>query len=62
MPHPGFSYYLAAARAAELRRQAQRDTLARAARRARRHQPGQPVPRLPAATRRVFTFLGARSS
>lgn len=55
------NYYLATARAAELRHQAQRDGLACAARRARRHQDGHPAPRLPAA-RRVLAFLTARSA
>jgi hypothetical protein len=60
--NPHLSYYLATARAADLRHQAQHDTLARAARRARRHQDGHPAPRLPAARRRVLAFLTARST
>ena len=63
--HPSLSYYLATARVAELHHQAQRDTLAHAARqarRARRHQPGQPAPRHPAAGRRLLTVLSARST
>jgi hypothetical protein len=60
--HPTISYYLATARADDLRREAQRDQLARAARHARRHQPGQPAPRLPATRRRLLTFLRARST
>jgi hypothetical protein len=59
--NPHLSYYLAAARAADLRRQAQRDALARAARHAR-HQDGRPAPRLPATRRRVLAFLTARSA
>ena len=57
--NPTISYHLAQAHQAELRHQAQRDTLARAARRARRvrtHQPGHPAPAHPAAAvRRVLT-------
>jgi hypothetical protein len=59
--HPSLSYYLATARAADLRQQAQRDALTRAARRERRRQGGHPAPRLPVA-RRVLTFLNARSA
>lgn len=59
--YPLSSYELAKARAADLRRQAQRDALARAARRARR--PGPPAPAYPAAViRRWLTALGARTS
>jgi hypothetical protein len=60
--NPQLSYYLATARAADLRRQAQHDALARAARRAQRHQPRHPAPRLPATGRRVLRFLNARST
>ena len=64
--HPTISYHLAQARLADLRHQAQRDTLARAARQARRartHRPGHPVPTDPAAAvRRLLTALGARTS
>lgn len=62
---PHLSYYLATARAAELRHQAQHDALARTARQARREQRRQaehPAPRLPAAGRRLLTFLNARST
>ena len=44
--HPAISYRLATARAAELRSQARRDALARAARPARTHKPGHAAPRL----------------
>lgn len=64
--YPLSSYELAQARAADLRRQAQRDALARAARRARHthtHRPGHPAPaHLSAAVRRLLTALGARTS
>jgi hypothetical protein len=53
--HPTISYYLATARAAELRRQAQQDALARAARQARTHKLEQAAPRLAAAGRRLLT-------
>jgi hypothetical protein len=62
--YPLTSYELAKARAADLHRQAQRDTLARAARRARRaqpHQSGHPVPALPLG-HRVLALLGARTT
>ena len=59
--HPSLNYYLATARAADLRHQAQRDALARAARRERRHPGQHPALRLPVA-RRVLTFLNARSA
>jgi hypothetical protein len=51
--YPKLGYHLAQAHLAGLRRQAQRDTLARAARRARTHQPGQPAPAHPSAVRRL---------
>jgi hypothetical protein len=60
--NPHLSYYLATARTDDLRRQAQRDAMARAAVRARRHQDGHPAPRLPVAGRRVLAFLTARST
>ena len=47
--HPTLSYHLAQARTADLRHRAQRDTLARAARRARPGRRGHAVPRWPAA-------------
>ena len=62
------SYELAQARAADLRRQAQRDALARAARQASRargqqaHQPGHHVLGVPAARRRLLTVLGIHST
>ena len=58
------NYELAKARIADLHHQAQRDALARAARRARRarpHQSGHPVPASPFG-RRVLAMLGARST
>ena len=60
--HPTISYYLATARAADLRHQAQRDAQARAARRQQRNQVRHPATRLPAAGRRVLTFLNAHST
>jgi hypothetical protein len=59
--HPTISYYLATARAAELRSQAQRDALARAARRARTHKL-EPAPRLAAAGRSLLTSLRPRGT
>ena len=55
--HPTISYYLATARAAELRSQAQRGALARAARHARTHKLEHAAPRLAAAGRRLLTSL-----
>jgi hypothetical protein len=55
--HPAISCYLATARAAELRNQAQRDALARAARHARTHKLEHAAPRLAAAGRRLLTSL-----
>ncbi|HET6192667.1 MAG TPA: hypothetical protein VFE59_37360 [Trebonia sp.] len=55
--HPTISYYLATARAAELRSQAQRGALARAARHARTHKPEHAAPRLAGAGRRLLTSL-----
>ena len=63
--HPTIGYHLAQARAADLHCQAERDTLARAARRARRartDQPGHPPTGYPAGVRRLLTALGARTS
>lgn len=61
--HPALHYELMQARRADLHHQAQRNALARAARRARRQQSGHPGPRLPAvAARRVLTILSARST
>jgi hypothetical protein len=63
--YPTIGYHLAQAHLAGLRHQAQRDTLARAARqagRARTHQPGQPPTGHPAAVRRLLTALGTRTS
>ena len=55
--HPTISCHLATARAAELRSQAQRDALARAARHARTHKLEHAAPRLAAAGRRLLTSL-----
>ena len=55
--HPTISHYLATARAAELRSQAQRDALARAARHARKHKLEHAASRLAAAGRRLLTSL-----
>ena len=61
--HPRIGYHLAQAHLAGLRHQAQRDTLARAARRARTHQPGHPAhAHRTAAVRRLLTALGTRTS
>jgi len=59
--YPVTNYELAKARAADLHRQAHRDTLARAARRAQQHHSGHPVSALPIG-RRVLALLGARST
>ena len=62
--YPISSYEQAKARVAERHHRAQRDALARAARRARRarpHQSGHPVPALP-FRRRVLAMLGARTT
>ena len=62
--YPLSSYELAKAQVADRHRQAQRDTLARAARRARRartHPPGRPAPARPTAVRRLLTALGTRT-
>jgi hypothetical protein len=65
--YPISSYELAKARVADTHRQAQRDALARAARRARRGRAEQrtdPVTGRTAGTlaRRALTLLGARSA
>lgn len=64
--HPITSYEVAKVHIADLHRQAQRDALARAARRAHRvsaHRPGHPAAAAPsAAVRRLLTALGARTS
>ena len=60
--HPTLSCELAKARIADMHRQAQRDALARAARRARHRRPYQPALRIHAAvTRRLLSVLGARA-
>ena len=58
--HPTIIHHLATARAAELRSQAQRDALARAARHARTHKLEHAAPRLAAAGRRLLTSLRPR--
>jgi hypothetical protein len=58
--HPTITYHLATARAAELRSQAQRHALARAARHARTHKLEHAAPRLAAAGRRLLTFQRPR--
>jgi hypothetical protein len=59
--HPTVSYELMQARVADLHRQAQRDALARAARRTPRQQSGHAVPARHGIGRMVLTVLGARS-
>ena len=60
--HPTTGYQLAQAHLAGLRHQAQRDTLARAARRARPRQSRHAVPTLPSFARAVLAVLGARTT
>jgi hypothetical protein len=64
--HPTIRYEMGQARIADLHRQAQRDALARAARRPGRvsgHPSGRRLPALRALlARRVLTGLGARTS
>jgi len=60
--HPTIGYQLAQNHLVGLRRHAQRDGLARAARRARPHQSRHRVPALLAAGRRVLAVLGARGT
>jgi hypothetical protein len=55
--HPAISYHLALAHVADLRHRAQRDTLARAARLARRSQPGLAPSRLGTWGRRAQARL-----
>jgi hypothetical protein len=62
---PTINQYLAQARIAEFRHQAQRDALVRAARRERRSQrrlSRHPTPARPALGRRVLTALGVRAA
>ena len=59
--HPTIGYHLVQAHLADLRHQAQRDTLARAARRARPHQSSHPGPALPALARHVLAVLPTRN-
>jgi hypothetical protein len=64
--YPFSSYELAKTQVSDLHRRAQRDGLARAARRVRRmrtDRPGHPAPGHPSvAVRRLLTALGARTS
>jgi hypothetical protein len=60
--HPTIGYHLAQARRADLQRQAQRDTLARAARHSHTHRPGHPPTGHPAAVRRLLAALGTHTS
>jgi len=64
--YPFTSYELAKTRVADLHDQARRDTVARAARQARRagtRRPGRPAPAHPAAAvDRLLAALGARTS
>ena len=60
--NPTTGYDLATARAAELRSQAQRDALARAARHVRTHKLEQAAPALAAAGRRLLTSLRLRGT
>jgi len=64
--YPLSSYELAKAQVADRHRQAQHDTLARAARRARRtrtHRSGHPAPaHSSAAVRRLLAAVGGRTS
>ena len=60
--HPVISYHLTQAHVAYLRDRAQRDTLARAARLARRNQRGHAVSRLGVWGRRARAGLIARMS
>jgi hypothetical protein len=59
--HPAISHHLAQAHVADLRQRAQRDTLARPARRVRRNQPGLALSRLGAWGRRGQARLMART-
>ena len=59
--HPTIGHELAQARIADLRRDAQRESLARAARRARPHQSSHPGPALPALARHVLAVLPSRN-
>jgi hypothetical protein len=62
---PTINFYLAQARIAEFRHQAQRDALIRAARRERRshrRSSAHPAPERPAFGRRVLTALGVRAA
>ena len=62
---PTIINYLAQAKITELRRQAQRDALIRAARRERRshrRSSRRPAPARPAFGRRVLTALGVRAA
>jgi hypothetical protein len=58
--HPAIGYHLAEAHVADMHHRAQRDTLVRAARRARRDQPGRSQSGLGAWGRRAHAGLIAR--
>lgn len=58
--HPSVSYNVAKARTADLRREAERDALAKTGCDSMPRHTRHAGPRLPAARRRVFTFLRAR--
>jgi hypothetical protein len=60
--NPAISYYLVTDRATELRSQAQRAALARAARHARTHKLEHAAPGLAAAGRRLLTYLRPRGT
>jgi hypothetical protein len=60
--HPTTGYQLAQAHLAGLRHQAQRDTLACAARRARPRQPRHSLPTVLSLGRRALAVLGARAT
>jgi hypothetical protein len=60
--HPTTSYHLAQARIADLRQHAQRDTLARAARRARPVRRGHATPMWPTLPRPRADRVRVRSS
>jgi hypothetical protein len=57
-PHPTIGYQLNQDHMADLRHQAQRQALARAARRARPHQSSHNRPALPALARHALAVLG----
>jgi hypothetical protein len=60
--HPTTGYRLSQDHLADLRHQAQRTALARAARHARPHHSSHPQPALPARARQALAVLGTRGS